>query len=239
MPFGAGGEGLLLEVAVGAQAVHQQVEIHQVPVELRAVHAGEQRLAAHADAAAAAHAGAVHHHRVQRDDGAHAQRLGQVDHRAHHRHRADGIDDVDAARGQRVFGGVGHKAVPAVAAVVGADDHLAQPAQLRLEDDPFLGAAADDAEHGHAAAVQALGDRMHHRGAHAAADAQRAARGDQLRGVAERPGDVGNGLARLQRHQFLRALAHRLDDQRDGAGARGRRRRWSAGCARRLRRGAR
>ena len=36
-------------------------------------------------------------------------------------------------------------------------------------------------------------------------------------GMAERPGDVGDGLARLQRHQFLGALAHRLNDQRDGA----------------------
>ena len=38
-------------------------------------------------------------------------------------------------------------------------------------------------------------------------------------GWPERPGDVGDGLARLQRHQFPGALAHRLDDQRDGAGA--------------------
>ena len=30
--------------------------------------------------------------------------------------------------------------------------------------------------------------------------------------------DVRNGLARFQRDQFLGALAHRLDDQRDGAG---------------------
>ena len=119
--------GLLLELAIGAEAVHEQVEIDLVAVELRAVHAGELRLAADVDPAAAAHAGAVHHHRVERDDGVHAERLGQVDHRAHHRHRADRIDDVDAARGQRVPGGVGHEAFAAVAAVVGADHHLAQP----------------------------------------------------------------------------------------------------------------
>ena len=61
---------------------------------------------------------------------------------------------------------------------------------------------------------------MHHSGADAAPDAERAARGNQFRGVAQRPGDVGNGLARLQRDQFPGALAHRLDDQRNGAGAR-------------------
>jgi hypothetical protein len=68
--------------------------------------------------------------------------------------------------------------------------------------------------------LQALGNGMHHGGAHAAPDAERAARGNQFRGVAQRPGDIGDGLARLQRHQFLGALAHRLDDQRDSAGAR-------------------
>ena len=40
-PLRSAASGLLLEFAVGAQAVHQQVEIHQVAVELRAVHAGE------------------------------------------------------------------------------------------------------------------------------------------------------------------------------------------------------
>ena len=60
---------------------------------------------------------------------------------------------------------------------------------------------------------------MHHGGADAAPDAERAARGNQLRGMAERPGDVGDGLARFQRHQVPGALAYGLDDQGDGAGA--------------------
>ena len=49
-----------------------------------------------------------------------------------------------------------------------------------------------------AAAVQALGDGMDHRRAHAAADAQRAAGGDQLGGMAQRAGDVRDGLARVR-----------------------------------------
>ena len=145
------------------------------------------------------------------------KRLGEVDHRAHHRDRADRIDDVNAARRQRVFGGVRHEAMPPVAAVVGADDHLAQPPQLGLEDDPLLRAAADDAETPTPRRCRPCAIGMHHGGADAAADAKRAPRGDQFRGMAQRSGDVGNGLARFQRDQFLGALAYRLDDQRDGA----------------------
>src|ERR1019366_9274033 len=216
----AGGEGALLEVAVGGQPVHQQVEVHLVPVELRAIDAGEQRLAADRHAAATAHARAVHHHWVERDDRADAQRLGQIDYRAHHGHWPYRIDNIDAARRQRVFGGVGHKAMTPVTAVVGPDIPFPQPPQLSLEDAPLLRTPADDAEHGDSATVQALGNGMHHSGADAAPDAERAARGNQFRGVAKRSGDVGNGLARLQRDQLLGALAHRLDDQRNGARAR-------------------
>ena len=57
-------EGLLLEVAVCRQPVHQHAEVDLVPVELRPVDADELGLAADADAAAATHAGAVHHDRV-------------------------------------------------------------------------------------------------------------------------------------------------------------------------------
>ena len=61
---------------------------------------------------------------------------------------------------------------------------------------------------------------MDHRRAHAAADAHALAARDQFRRMAQRPGDILDGLAGLQRHQFPRALAHGLDDQRDGAGGR-------------------
>ena len=97
--------------------------------------------------------------------------------------------------------------MPPVAAIVGADNDLAQLPELGFEDDPLFGAATDDAEHGDPAALQALGNRMHHRRAHAASNAQGAARGNELRRVAEWPGDVRNGLTRLERHQFLGALA--------------------------------
>ena len=44
-------------------------------IEVGAVNAGELGNAAHRNAAAAAHAGAVHHYRVQADDGLDAERL--------------------------------------------------------------------------------------------------------------------------------------------------------------------
>ena len=48
-------------------ALHGLVEIDQMAVEVRAVHAGELRLAADGQAAAAAHARAVDHDRVHAD----------------------------------------------------------------------------------------------------------------------------------------------------------------------------
>jgi hypothetical protein len=75
-------------VAVGGQTVHQLGEVDQVAVELGAVDAGELGLVADRHAAAAAHAGAVDHDRVERDDGLDAVRAGHLGDGAHHRHRA-------------------------------------------------------------------------------------------------------------------------------------------------------
>src|SRR6516162_9881244 len=56
----AGSEGLLLEFAISAETVHQQVKIHQVTVKFGAVDAGKESLPANRDTTSAAHAGAVH-----------------------------------------------------------------------------------------------------------------------------------------------------------------------------------
>ena len=65
-PYGTinGGEAATIEFAVGAQAVHQQVEVNLMTVKLRAVHTCELRLAANVHATSAAHARPIHHHRV-------------------------------------------------------------------------------------------------------------------------------------------------------------------------------
>src|SRR5512136_841903 len=85
---GVAEEGLL--VAIGGEAVGKAGEIDLMTVEFGAVHAGELHLAAYHDPAAAAHAGAVDHDRVEADDGFDAVRPGQLRDRAHHRHRTDG-----------------------------------------------------------------------------------------------------------------------------------------------------
>ena len=164
-------EGGLLGVAVHGQAVGQLLEVDGVGVELGTVHAGVDGLAADADAAAAAHAGAVDHDGVERHGGGHVVLLGHLGDGAHHGHRPDRVDVVDAARLEHVAQLIGDEAVAAVGAVVGADADVAVAAQLVLEDDPLPGPAADDAGDLHALGREALGHGVHDRGAHAAADA--------------------------------------------------------------------
>ena len=59
---------------------------------------------------------------------------------------------------------------------------------------------------------------MHHRRAHAAANAQRMAARDHFRGMSERASHVADEIADIQRDQFIRAFANGLNDQRDGTG---------------------
>ena len=65
--------GLLLALEA-LLAQRQLVEIHQVAVEIGAIHAGEFHLAAHRHAARPAHAGAIHHDGIQADHGGDAER---------------------------------------------------------------------------------------------------------------------------------------------------------------------
>ena len=136
----------------------------------------------------------------------------------HHRHRADGVDGVDAARVEDVLEGLGHEAVAPVGAVVGAGDDVAQRAQLVLQDDPLLRAAADDAGDVHAALGQGLDDRQQHGRADAAADAHGVPGREEVGLGAQRTGDVLDGLADLELGELGRARADGLDHQGDRAG---------------------
>ena len=88
---------VLVELVVGGLAPGELVEVDQVAVELGAVDAGELGLAADGDAAAAAHAGAVDHDRVQRDDGLDAVLAREVGDGLHHGYGADGVDGLRPA----------------------------------------------------------------------------------------------------------------------------------------------
>ena len=212
--------------AVGREPVGEQVEIDLVAVEFGALDAGEFRFAAHLHPATAAHAGAIDHHRVERDDGVHAERAREISDGPHHRHRAYGVNDVDAAGGEDFLRRVGDKAFSAVAAVIGADGHVAEELEFVFKNHPFLRAAADHAGDMNAAVVQTLGNRMHDGGAHAAPDAQRAAFFNHFRRHAERAGNILDGLADFERDQFFGALAGGLDHQGDGAEQPDWHRRW-------------
>ena len=105
---------------------------------------------------------------------------------------------------------------PSVASVVGAGNDLAAGAQLLLQDDPLARPAADHARDLNATAVQLAGDGEHDGGVHTPADADRVPRLQQLGGPAEGACDVLDRIADLEIDQVVRALADRLDHQRDG-----------------------
>src|SRR5208283_4607280 len=67
-----------LLLAVHVVALGQDLEVDFGSVELRTIHAGKLTLVVHQHAAAAAHAGTVHHDRVQADHGLDAQRRCDV-----------------------------------------------------------------------------------------------------------------------------------------------------------------
>ena len=124
------------------------VEIHQVAVEIRAVHAGELHFAAHGDAAGSAHAGAIHHDGIQADDGRNAERPGGFAAGLHHGNRPDGDHFADVLfGGQDVGQGVRDEAFASVAAVVGGDDQfVAVVAELLFPEHQVAIAEADDGD---------------------------------------------------------------------------------------------
>jgi hypothetical protein len=186
-------------------------------VELGAVDAGVDGLAADLDAAAAAHPGAVEHDRVQRCERRNAVGPGDLGDGPHHGDRADGVHGVDAARLDDVLERLGDEAVPPIAPVVGARDDLARAAQLVLEDDPLLRAAADDARHLHPGLGQPEGDGVDDRGPHSAPDAHGVPGLDELGRPPEGAGHVLDRFPDLERDEVLGALADGLDDQSDRA----------------------
>ena len=69
---------LAFKISVHGRSVHSLVKIDKVTVKIGAVHTGKLCLAAHGEAAAAAHARAVNHNRVHGHDGLDVLGLGQV-----------------------------------------------------------------------------------------------------------------------------------------------------------------
>ena len=208
-----------LKRAVHGAAGHGLVKIHQVAVKVGAVHAGKLGLAAHGQAAAAAHAGAVDHDGVHGDDALQAVLLAGLDHELHHDQRADGDDQVVlVAGGHQLVQGGGDHTLGAVAAVIGHDAQLvAAGLELVLEDEQILAAEADDAVHHAALLVQLLGDGQSDGAAHAAADDADLLQALHLGGAAQRAHKIVDALAHLQAVQLHGGAAHDLEDDIHGA----------------------
>ncbi len=200
-------------------ALHHQVEVDLVGVELGAVDADELALAADRDAATAAHPGAVDHDRVERHDGRDLVLLGHQRDELHHDRGPDGDHQVGlAALVDELLERVGDDALHAEAAVVGGVDHLVRLGlHLGPEDDEPLVAATEDRHDVIAGFLERAGDRQHGRDAGAAADADAGAEVLDVGRLAERPHHLDR-VAGLHGAHLHRRLADLLDDQRDGAG---------------------
>ena len=211
--------GLGLKGAVHGAAGHGLVEIHEVAVEVGAVHAGKLGLAAHGQAAAAAHAGAVDHDGVHGDDALEAVLLAGLDHELHHDEGADGDDEVVlVASGHQLVEGGGDNALGAVAAVVGHDAQLiAAGFELILENEQILAAEAHDAVDDTALLVQLPGDGQSDGAAHAAADDADLLQALGLGGAAQRADEIVDALAHLKAVQLHRGTTDDLEDDVHGA----------------------
>src|SRR5699024_5507635 len=84
----------VLRIAISAVAGHGLIEIDQMSVKIRSVHASELHLSAYAEPAAAAHAGTVDHDRIHAHDRLDPIFLGEQADELHHRQRTDGDDFV-------------------------------------------------------------------------------------------------------------------------------------------------
>ena len=163
--------GLLLELLVGTEAVHHPRPVHLVAVEFRPVHADEPGLAAHGDAAAAAHARAVDHDRVEGYEGLHAEWPRGLGAEAHHDGRAYGHDDV-GHRGllAELLEWLGDEGLAAGRAVIRHHDVLVREgSHLVLHDEEVLGARPGDHREAVARGLEGLDYGMERRKADTAA----------------------------------------------------------------------
>ena len=223
--FLAGGDAVTGQVGLG-KAFHSLVEINLMTVEFGTVDAGETHLAAHGDAAGAAHTRAVDHHRVERHDGGQRVLLGEQRDELHHRQGAYGHAAVVAvATLYELLDFVGDKAFLAITAVVG---HYVEVVALCFhsvlkEQQAFVACA-----YNHIAAktllVRPLCLRIDRSGAHTSGDEQDARCGRLAEGiavhylgtVAKRSDNGEDAVAFTHRRQTLGRLAHNLIDDCHG-----------------------
>src|SRR5437899_10068359 len=90
---------LLLVFAIGGEPIHEEVKIHEMPIEFRSVDAGKPGLPSHSHPATAAHSCTIDHHWIKRNNSVHPKRASQVHHRPHHGNWPHGVNHVDICSG--------------------------------------------------------------------------------------------------------------------------------------------
>ncbi len=211
------GLGLLaLEALLARQ---QLLEVDQVAVEIRAIDAGKLDLAAHGDAARAAHAGAVHHDRVERDHGLHAERPRRLDAGIHHRHRTNRDHEIRLVVFQDVLQRGGDEAGPAIAAIIGADEQVVgMVAEFVFPEHQVLGAEAHDRGGAIAGRLETTQLRIDRRDAETAPDQHDMADLVDMLRQTQRADEIRKLVAFVEVVAHLvRGLAERLHDQGDRA----------------------
>ncbi len=193
-------------------------------VKVRAVDTGKLRLTADDHAAASAHARAVHHDRVERDDGLDSVGAGHVSKELHHNVRADGNDAVKLGlaffdvRFDFILQEHRGKALLAVGAVVRAHDELiGHSFQLFLQDHDVGAAETADEGHVNSSGVHFLGNRIRNGAADTAADDTDLLQALHLGGLAERADKIRNIIALFHRVEHFGRLAGSLDHHGDGS----------------------
>ncbi len=189
-------------------------EVDRMRVEVRTVDTRELHLAADADAARAAHAGAVDHDRVERDERLHVMGPRRLGARTHHRHRPDRDDEIRPLAFEQLGERRRDETRPAGAAVVRADDERVAPLGEPVLPEHEVGAAkTDDAGRAIARLLERPQLRIHRRDAEAAADQHDVPDALDVLRQAERPDEIGKRvtLGVIVAHG-ARRLAERLHD---------------------------
>src|ERR1035437_5152364 len=212
--------GFFFYCRVTLQAHHEVVKIDQMTIKVGAVNAGELDLVTDLDAAATAHAGAIHHDRVDADHGFDLGCTCGLGTGFHHHRRTDGDDLVDIGmRLKRDLDAVGDKTFHAGRAVVGAQDQfVADGPEGVFPEHQILVAKTQDSDHIGAGFLVAARLRKHRRHAQAATHAHDLFRlTDVGRNSHRSHHAVESGADPALLLHLFGCLADRLDHQRDGA----------------------
>ena len=189
-----------------------------MPVELRAVDAGELRFLAHLHATAATHARAVDHDRIEAHDGLDAVWARGFGDAPHHDAGTDRRDLVDLfPTFYQLFDGIRDETLDAIRAVVRRDQNLVgNRAHTIFKNEDVLRLRAENRDNLVAKLVRRTRDRIDRCDADAAANEDNGAHVvGKNRRLPQRADDVEDGIALLERCENLARRANDLEEDRD------------------------